>query len=75
MAKGECEREQFMAEIEWAVRELVQILQTHKMPFLDLSGVKQAQTFVCPCCSGSLKPLQNPKINLNLVIPANAGIQ
>ena len=22
----------------------------------------------------SLKPLQNPKINLNLVIPANAGI-
>ncbi len=25
--------------------------------------------------SGSLKPLQNPKINLNLVIPANAGIQ
>ena len=55
MAKGECEREQFMAEIEWAVRELVQILQTHKMPFLDLSGVKQAQTFVCPCCSGSLK--------------------
>lgn len=55
MAKGECEREQFMAEIEWAVRELVQILQTHKMPFLDLRGVKQAQTFVCPCCSGSLK--------------------
>ena len=55
MAKGECEREQFMEEIEWAVRELVQILQTHKMPFLDLSGVKQAQTFVCPCCSGSLK--------------------
>lgn len=54
MAKGQCEREQFMAEIEWAVRELVQILQTHKMPFVDLSGVKQAKTFVCPCCSGSL---------------------
>ena len=34
---------------------MVQILQTHKMPFLDLSSVKQAQTFVCPCCSGSLK--------------------
>lgn len=54
MAKGQCEREQFMAEIEWAVRELVQILQTHKMPFVDLSGVKQAKTFVCPCCSDSL---------------------
>lgn len=54
MAKGQCEREQFMAEIECAVRELVHVLQTHKMPFVDLSGVKQAKTFVCPCCSGSL---------------------
>lgn len=56
MAKGQFEREQFMAEIESAVRDLVQILQTNKMPFPSSqnSNVNQ-KTFVCPCCSGSLK--------------------
>ena len=29
----------------------------------------------CRVLKDSLKPLQNPKINLHLVIPANAGIQ
>ncbi|WP_038306973.1 hypothetical protein [Kingella kingae] len=55
MAKGQCAREQFMAETESMVREFVTAMQSQKMPNANGSnGVQASCELTCPCCSAGV---------------------